>query len=512
MGTKRLSMRKIREVLRLKHELGLENRQIAKCCRISHVSVGNCLTRFTRAGLSWPLGPEWDDGRLSNALFGVRAERQPGRELPSLIEIHRELRRPGVTLQLLWEEYRANHPGGYGYSQFCEHYRRFARKLDPVLRQEHRAGERMFTDFAGPTIPVHDPRTGEITLAHLFVAVLGASNYTFATATRDQGLEEWLLAHVEAFEYFGGTPQIVVPDNLKAAVSRACRYEPELNPSYAELARHYGTAVIPARPYKARDKAKVEAGVLVVERWIMAALRNRKFLSLAELNAAIRVLLERLNNRPFKKLPGSRASWFREIEAPALRPLPEQRYEFCEWIRAGVNIDYHVAVREHHYSVPHSLVNERVEVRLTARTVEILHRGQRVAAHPRSFVPGGTTTIEAHRPKAHQRHLAWTPGRIIRWAQSVGVYTAAAVQSILESKPHPEQGYRSCLGILRLAKGYGPERVEAACRRALTGGVCSYRSIKSILAAKLDSQPLPQPEETTPAVQHDNVRGRGYYH
>ena len=511
MPANRITMRRIREVLRLKHECGLPNARIAAALGIAKGSVANYLAAATAAGLTHSEAQALDDAALNGRLHPQRYV-YPQFAVPNFGEIHRELRRKGVTLQLLWEEYRANHPGGYGYSQFCEHYRRFARKLDPVLRQEHRAGERMFTDFAGPTIPVHDPRTGEITPAHLFVAVLGASNYTFATATRDQGLEEWLLAHVEAFEYFGGTPQIVVPDNLKAAVSRACRYEPELNPSYAELARHYGMAVIPARPYKARDKAKVEAGVLVVERWIMAALRNRKFLSLTELNAAIRVLLERLNNRPFKKLPGSRASWFREIEAPALRPLPEQRYEFCEWIRAGVNIDYHVAVREHHYSVPHSLVNERVEVRLTARTVEILHRGRRVAAHPRSFVPGGTTTIEAHRPKAHQRHLAWTPGRIIRWAQSVGVHTAAAVQSILESKPHPEQGYRSCLGILRLAKGYGPERVEAACRRALTGGVCSYRSIKSILAAKLDAQPLPQPEEAPPVVQHANVRGRGYYH
>jgi transposase len=369
----------------------------------------------------------------------------------------------------------------------------------------------MFVDYAGQTIPIHDTDTGQITPAELFVATLGASNYTYAEATLSQQLEDWIGSHIRAFEFFGGVTQLIIPDNLKSGVSRACLYDPDLNPTYQDLAAHYGTAILPARPRKARDKAKVESAVLIAERWIIAVLRHRKFFSLAELNAAIRVLLEKFNNRRFKKLPGTRAEWFRDLDAPALRALPATPYEVARWLKAVVNIDYHVQVQGHNYSVPYQLIKETVEVRLQATTVELIYRGRRVAAHVRCFVKNGYTTIPEHRPKAHQRHLEWTPGRIIAWAGTVGTHCAAVVQWIIESKPHPEQGYRSCLGLLRLTKSYGNERVEAACRRALKFQTCTYRSIKSILAAKLDAQPLTQDEPSPPAIEHANVRGRHYY-
>jgi len=505
-------MRKIREVLRLKFELKLDNRQIAASCKISHVTVGKYLSRFAAAGLNWPLPEEMDDGQIRRRLFGgADVAVQPARQLPDPATMHLELRRKGVTLQLLWQEYREAHPEGYGYTQFCEHYHRFEKRLHPTLRQEYRAGERMFVDYAGQTIPIHDAATGLITPAELFVATLGASNYTYAEATLSQQLEDWIGSHIRAFEFFGGVTQLIIPDNLKSGVSRACLYDPDLNPTYQDLAAHYNTAILPARPGKARDKAKVESAVLIAERWIIAVLRHRKFFSLAELNAAIRVLREKFNNRRFKKLPGTRAEWFRDLDAPALRALPATPYEVARWLKAVVNIDYHVQVQGHNYSVPYQLIKETVEVRLTATTVELICRGRRVAAHARSLVKNGYTTIPEHRPKAHQRHLEWTPGRIIAWAGTVGTHCAAAVQWIIESKPHPEQGYRSCLGLLRLTKSYGNERVEAACRRALKFQTCTYRSIKSILAAKLDAQPLTQDEPSPPAIEHANVRGRHYY-
>jgi len=512
MSQKRLSMRKVREVLRLKFELGLDNRQIAVSCRISHVTVGKYLARFAATGLSWPLPAEIDDGQIMRRLYGgTEPSREPARPLPDPATLHRELRRKGVTLQLLWQEYREIHPEGYGYSQFCELYRRWEKRLHPSLRQEYRAGERMFVDYAGVTIPVHDPATGQSEPAQLFVAVLGASNYTYAEATASQQLADWIGSHVRAFEYFGGVTQLIVPDNLKSGVKRTCLYDPDLNPTYQELAAHYGTAVLPARPGKARDKAKVESAVLIAERWIVAVLRHRKFFSLAELNAAIRELLVKFNNRRFRKLSGSRAEWFRDLDAPALRPLPATPYEFASWGKTTVNIDYHAQVDGHFYSVPYQLIHERLEVRLTATTVELFLRNRRVAAHVRSFLRGGYTTVPEHRPKAHQRHLEWTPGRIIAWAGTVGEHCAAVVRWIIESKPHPEQGYRSCLGLLRLTKSYGNERVEAACRRALRFQTCTYRSIKSILAAKLDAQPLTTDPPSMPAIKHENVRGRSYY-
>jgi transposase len=510
---KELSMRKIREIIRLSMLCGLGNREVGRSCNVSHTVVNRHIARLRASGLSYARIEEMDDEELRLLLKGKCAPRRCSeRPLPDWSWVHREMRRRGVTMQLLWEEYKDVHPEGYQYTQFCVHYRAWKRKLDVTMRQDHKAGEKLFVDYAGQTVPIIDGKTGEVKEAEVFVAVLGASNYTYAEATCDQSLGNWISSHIRAFEHFGGVPGIVVPDNLKSGVTRACRYEPDLNPTYNDMAVHYGTAVIPARVRTPRDKAKVEVGVQIVERWILAALRNRTFFSLAELNAAIKELLERLNNRPFKKLGGTRASWFESIDRPALKPLPESRYEYAEWKKARVNIDYHVELDGHYYSVPYQLVREKVEIRHTASTVEVLFRGKRVASHRKDGRRGRHTTCKEHMPRSHQRHLEWTPSRIVRWASTVGKSCSHVVETVMETRRHPEQGFRSCLGILRLEKRYSKERLEAACRRAVAIGSCSYRSVKSILEKELDRQPLPNTGPDPEPIVHENIRGRSYYH
>ena len=515
MARKRLSMRKIREVLRLRFDLRLSARQIAKSCNIARSTVSDYLFRARNAGLSWPLPAELDDTALESLLYPPAAAAVPRskRQMLPLEYIHGELKKKGVTLQLLWYEYKKANPQGYQHSQFCELYRRWAGKLDLSLRQEHRAGQKLFVDYAGDTIPVINPHTGEIWQAQLFIAVLGASNYTFVEASHSQELQCWINSHIHAFEYFDGVTEIIVPDNLKSGVSRACRYEPEINPTYLDLARHYATSIIPARPGKPKDKAKAEAGVLMVKRWILAALRNRTFFSLEELNQAIREKLTILNNRKFQKLDTTRAGLFKTVEKPALKPLPPRPYEFADWKKATVNIDYHVEVDHHYYSVPYQLVRQPVDIRITSTTVEVLFKNRRMASHRRSYRKGGFTTLSEHRPKSHQEYLEWTPSRIIRWAGENGPHTRELVTKVIESKPHPEQGYRSCLGIIRLARKYSPQRLEAACQRALNIKAYSYKSVNSILQNGLDQQALPF-DESPPGkiVIHQNIRGSGYYH
>lgn len=369
----------------------------------------------------------------------------------------------------------------------------------------------MFVDFAGQTVPITDPVTGMTRGAEIFVAVLGASNYTYAEAVESQSLSSWVHAHINTYEYFGGVPEITIPDNLKAAVSRACRYEPDLNPTYQDMARHYATAVVPARAGRPRDKAKVEAGVLVVTRWILAAMRNQSFFSIQELNDRIRGLLERLNSRRFRKLNASRRDLFETLDRPALKALPAVRYEYAQWKKATVNIDYHIEVEGHYYSAPYQLVKKQVEVRLTSRTVEIIHKGRRIATHRRSHQKGAFTTMLAHRPTAHRKYLQWTPSRLIQWAESTGPDTAKLVERILSTRPHPEQGYRSCLGIIGLGKRYTPQRLEAAAGRALSIRAYTYKSVKSILASGLDRVPLAETEEVIRDLDHENIRGRSYY-
>jgi len=512
MAKRRLSMRKIIEVLRLHSEHQRSIRQIAKSCSVSHSTVREYLQRAREAGLTWPLDPGLDNTALEAVLFPDRSLPADRRGMPPMEYLYKEMKRKGVTLQLLWYEYRQANPQGYQYSQFCHHYRQWTRKLDVTLRQEHRAGEKLFVDYAGQTIPIVDPSTGEILQAQVFIAALGASNYTFAEASLAQDLPSWIRSHVHAFEFFGGVTEILVPDNLKAGVTHPCRYEPDLNPTYQDLAQHYGTTVIPARAGYARDKAKVESAVLVAERWILAALRNHTFFSLAELNRCIAGKLKELNNRRFKKLDGTRNTLFEAVDKPALKPLPSTPYEYAEWRKVTVNVDYHVAADRHYYSVPYQLVREQVEVRLTSTTVEVLFKNKRVASHPRSYRPGGFTTLAQHMPKSHQRYLQWSPSRIIRWAQQHGPMTQKLVTAILDSRPHPEQGFRSCLGIMRLGKRYPHHRLEAACARALAIKAYSYKNVESILKNGLDQQSLPfNQDNQTPPLTHHNVRGKDYY-
>jgi len=512
MSTKRLSMRKVKEVLRLKWECGLSNRQIAKSCSIGRATVAEYLRRAKEAGLCWPLPSGLDEAKLEKLLFppppSVPLEFRP---VPDWTEVHRELKRKGVTLFLLWQEYKEAHPEGYQYSSFCKQYQAWTGKLDLIMRQDHRAGEKLFVDYAGQTVPVVDSTTGEIRQAQIFVAVLGASNYTYAEATWSQSLPDWIGSHTRTFQFFGGVPEVVIPDNLKTGVTKASRYEPDLNPSYQEMATHYSCAVIPTRVRKPRDKAKVEAGVQVVERWILARLRNVTFFSLTELNTAIQKLIKKLNGRPFKKLPGSRQSLFDSLDKPALKPLPAQPYVYAEWKKARVHIDYHIEVEGHYYSVPYQLVKHQVEVRITRQIVEIFHKGRRVASHRRSKEKGYHTTLTEHMPKAHQRYAEWTPERLIRWAAKNGIATAQLVENILGSRPHPQQGFRSCLGIMRLGKEYGQERLEAACARALAIGGTSFKSIQAILKAGLDRRALLEQHRETPAIHHSNIRGPQYY-
>jgi len=517
MSTERVSMRKIKDVLRL-HAAGLSQRHIATSLKLSNGVVCKYLRLAQAAGVSWPLPPQWNDQdlaqRLSPPVAPTDVAVTQGAE-PDFVTIHQELKRKGVTRQLLWEEYQHAHSdAAYSYPQFCLLYRTWAGRLQRSLRQTHTAGEKLFVDYAGPTAAVVDASTGEIKPAQIFVAVWGASNFTYAEATWTQALPDWIGSHVRAFTFFGGVPALIVPDNLKAAVSVACRYEPELHPTYANLAAHYGTAVLPARPYKPKDKAKVEVGVQVVERWILARLRHHTFFSLSDLNAAIRTLLVELNNRPFKKLPGSRRSQFEALDKPALKPLPAEAYDYADWKKARVNIDYHIEIDGHYYSVPHAHVKESVDVRLTATTVECFCAGQRIASHARSQRKGAHTTVIEHMPKAHQKHQDWTPGRFLTWALDIGPRTRDVVKHLLEHRPHPEHGYRSCLGLLGLAKRFGPARLEAACERALIIGAPTRKSVLSILDKGLDRVPLPPLETQTPLplLTHGNVRGPDYYH
>jgi transposase len=517
MAAERLSMRTIREVLRLKWEKNLNNQQIATSCNISRSTVRDYVERAQRVGLSWPLSPEMDDAELEHLVFPSCCEvHREIRNLPFMAEVHKELSRKGVTLRLLWLEYKAVNPGGYQYSQYCVHYRLWAKNLDVSLRQTYRAGEKLFVDYAGQTIPVADTITGQARQAQLFVATLGASNYTFAWASFSQDLPAWINAHVRAFDFFGGVPEIIVPDNLKAGVAKPCRYEPDINPTYHDMAGHYGTVIIPARVGKPKDKAKVESAVLIAERWIIAALRNHTFFSLSELNKAIAEKLVEFNDRELQKLKISRKELFKTTDKPALKPLPCLPYEYAAWKKARVNIDYHIELEGHYYSVPYQLVKEQVDVRITSATVEVLFKHRRVASHQQSCLKGRHTTLEEHMPKAHQKYLEWTPSRIIKWAGQNGPNTEALVSCIMEGKRHPEQGFRSCLGIMRLGKRYSPERLEAACARAIVIKAYSYKSVESILKSGLDREnslldpftgPLPKPP-----IQHANIRGKIYYH
>lgn len=504
-------MRKIREILRLKDQ-GLSARQIAVSVGLARSTIAECLRRAEAAGLRGPENQTLSEARLEDQLYPPRPRAGVSAPMPDWQRLHTELRRPGVTLQLLWEEYQALHSDGYRYSRFCDLYRAWAGRVDTVMRQTHRAGEKLFVDYAGHTAAVVDRTTGELRTAQIFVAVLGASNYTYAEATWSQGLPDWLASHGRALTFFQGVPAIIVPDNLRSGVTRAHRYEPDINPAYQALADHYSVAIVPARVRRPKDKAKAEVGVQIVERWILARVRNQTFFSLAALNREMQRWLIALNARPFRKLPGSRVTAFETIDRPALRPLPATPFEYAQYKRARVHIDYHVELDRHYYSVPHALVRREVELRYTATTVEVFHRGQRVASHLRAAAQGQHTTITAHMPEPHRRYAEWSPERLARWAETIGPATAACVSGLMARRRHPEQGMRAALGVLRLADSVGPERLEAACARAVAAGAYRYKSVASILKAGLDRPPQPAAPSSSLPLMHDHVRGADYYH
>ena len=514
MPNKRLAMRHTKEILRLKFEAKLSHRKIARSLNIGVGTVSLYGRRATEVGLSWPLSPDMSDNDLEQLLFPAAVIRgRHGRVTPDCASIHQELKRKGVTRQLLWEEYKQAHGNaGYQLSQYCGYYRDWLTKQKRSMRHVHQAGEKLFVDYSGATMPVVNPDTGEIRSAEIFVATLGASNYTFAMASWSQRKADWIDAHVKAFEFFGGVPEIVVPDQLRSAVSKPCRYEPVINASYQHMASHYKTAIIPARPLKPKDKAKAENAVLIVQRWILARLRHQTFFTLADLNITIKILLDDLNQRPFKKLPGSRLSQFELLDKPALRALPDKPYEYIEFKLARINIDYHFEFDKHYYSVPHNLVKSQVEIQATRDGVAVFFKGKQVARHPRSQRQGGFTTDANHMPEAHKRHQAWTPEKLISWAERIGTSTQELVMALLQKKRHPEQAYRACLGLLNLSKQYTPARLDAACQRALHINAPKLKNVKLILESNMDQLPLPLAQQKNSTESHHNVRGSDYYH
>ena len=506
-------MRKIRDVLRLRLSAGLSIREIHRSTKLSVGGIQKLLTRAAALELDWPLPDELDDNQLA-ALFYPRSDTQASRryQMPDWTVVYQELKRPQMTKQLLWEEYTRQYPNRcYSYSQFCDRYRRWCGRQKRSMRQHHKAGEKCFVDYGGSTVPVVSAGTGEIRQAQIFVAILGASNYTFAEATWTQSLPDWLESHVRMLEFYGGCTEVVVPDNLRSGVSKACRYDPDLNPSYQQWAEHYNVAVMPARPYKPRDKAKAENAVLVVQRWILARLRHHTFFSLAELNQCIRALLKDLNNRPFKQLPGCRRSAFEQLDRPALKPLPVQPYRYAAIKPVKVNIDYHVEYESHFYSVPHQYVGERLELHASETLVEIYFRRQLVATHPRKHTPGFTTN-PAHMPRRHRAQQQWSPGRLKQWAADIGPDTLIWVSGQLERRDHPEQAYRVCLGLLNLSKQYPATRLNAACRIANPAGLVRLKQINAILKSNRDQLPeqLSFPAELP--QDHENIRGPHNFH
>jgi len=512
MPTGRLTMRRIRDVLRLKFAQGLSERSIAASLGLGKGSVGTYLRRARDAGLRWPLPDGLDDDSLELLLFpSSPSVPDPDRPVPDWAAMDKELRKRSVTRMLLWEEYRAQHPGGFGYTWFCTHFDAWKGRVRPSMRQTHAGGEKVFVDYAGDTIDIVDPETGEVHAAKLFVVTMGASSYTYVEAVASEGLEDRIGAHTRMFAYLGGVPKAVVPDNLKSAVIKPDRYDPGLNRTYAEMAEHYSTAILPARVRKPKDKAKVEVAVQVAQRWILARLRNRRFFSLAELNAAIRPLRDDLNTRIMRDYDASRADLFATLDRPSLQPLPADPYVFARWKRARVAPDYHVEVDRCWYSVPFSLIRQQVDVRVTHSTVEVFHCGKRIASHARNPGRRSHVTVSDHMPSAHRRYAEWTPARVLASAEKLGPSVAAFCQIVMEDRPHPEQGFRTCMGVLSLAKSYEPDRLDAACRRGVAIKARSVSSIRSILKNGLD-QAFLEPDADELPLQHPNIRGQKYYH
>jgi len=514
MATKRIPMRQLREVLRLRLHAKLSLRQIRDSLKLSLGAIQKVISKADELGLTWIEIDTLDDQHLIQQFYPTPTTRQSSKfQLPDWVDLYQELKRKGTTKYLLWEEYCQQYPDRhYSYSQYCILYLRWLKKQRRSMRQTHKAGEKLFVDYAGQTVSIVTPVTGEIRTAQIFVAVLGASNYTFCEATWSQKLPDWINSHVRAFNFIGGVPTIVVPDNLKSAVTKACRYDPEINPSYQQLAAHYGTALVPARPLKPKDKAKAEVGVQIIERWILAKLRHHTFFSLSELNQCIKALLEEVNNKPFKQLKGTRQQWFETIDKPALLPLPKQTYQYTDIKTVKVNIDYHVQYEDHFYSIPHHLVGEKIELHAKEYLIEFFFHNKRITSHARKY-HSGMTTVSEHMPVKHEKHHKWTPGRLMNWAKDIGDEVLLWIKTVLNQRQHPEQAYRVCLGLLSLSRSYPAERLNKACAIANKNSLFKLKHIKDILLSNQD-QLISEPKESLPTLPqtHENIRGPESFH
>jgi transposase len=514
MATKRIPMRQLREILRLRLHAKLSMRQIRDSLRLSLGAIQKAVSKAEALELDWEAIEKLDDSHLAAKIYPqADTAKSSHKELPDWVDIYRELKRKGTTMQLLWEEYSQQYPNrSFSYAQYCRLYRDWLKKQRRSMRQTHKAGEKLVVDYAGQTVPIVTPVTGEIRTAQIFVAVLGASNYTFCEATWSQKLPDWVNSHVRAFEFIGGVPTIVVPDNLKSAVTKACRYDPVINPSYQQLAAHYGTALVPARPLKPKDKAKAEVGVQIIERWILARLRHHTFFSLSELNHCIKALLEEVNNKPFKQLKGTRQQWFDSIDRPALLPLPKQIYQYTDIKTVKVNIDYHIQYGDHFYSVPHHLVGEKIELHAKEYLIELFFHNKRITSHARKYYSGMTTEPE-HMPVKHEKHHQWTPGRLMNWAKDIGDEVLVWVKTVLNQRQHPEQAYRVCLGLLNLSRSYPAQRLNKACLIANKNSLYKLKHIKDILLSNQD-QLVSDAKESLPTLpqDHENIRGPESFH
>jgi transposase len=507
----RLSMRKISEIFRQRYELKRSYRDIAKSLNVSISTIYDYLARAKIAGISWPFPEGITEQELYDKLFLPVSQPLIQRPLPEWEVVHRELRKKGMTLRLLWREYRDVHPDGLGYTQFCERYRAFIKTITPVMRQIHKAGEKTFVDYAGMIVPWIDPATGEIHEAQIFVGALGASQFMFVEATATQQLPDWIQSHVRMWECFGGVSEVVVPDNLLSGVTKPHHYDPDVNANYQHLSEHYGFAIVPARVREPKDKAKVENAVGIVERQILAPLRHMTFTSIGEINAAIKPRLHVVNNQSFQKMKTSRRELFESIDKPALKPLPLERYQYAEWVNAKIHIDYHFVFDDHYYCVPYQYIHHPVEIRATSKTVECFYQGKRIAAHARSHVRYGFTTLKEHMPPAHLAHAEWTPERMKRWAKKIGQKTSEFIDRMIASRAFPQQAFRACLGLLRLGNRFGEERLENACTIALSVGATRYQQVESILKKRLDTLTHSHDQNESIISDHENIRGSKYY-
>jgi len=511
INERELSMIKIQEIIRL----GLDGKSYRSIMQSCNVSIG-VISKYLKIAKEKQITYEQIKNLTKKELFKILEiesveDIKNLKKTPNFKYIHDELKNKHVTLFLLWQEYKDQNPDGYQYSRYCMLYNAWRKKLNISMRQIHKAGEKMFVDYAGSKVPIYDKTTGKKKYeSAIFIACLGASNYTYVEATKNQKVANWISSHINSFEYFKGVPEIVVCDNLKSGIKDANFYEPDINTTYCELARYYGTTIIPTRVRKPKDKAKVENAVLVVNRWILARLRKRRFYNLNELNKEIAKLLEDLNTRTFKKLSGCRRDQYEIIDKPALKGLPKEPYELSIWKKAKVNIDYHIELEGHYYSVPFNYVQKQVEIRTTQRIVEIYYKNNRIASHLRDDRRNQYTTTVDHMPKSHREYSGWNKERFITWAQKIGPYTAEIIHIKLNSHEHVTQAFRGCLGILGLAKKFTNERLENACRRALRINTTSYKSIHNILKHNLDKQEL-QENSKVLNIKHNNIRGEEYY-